>query len=82
VRGGSEERGCSTFNLFAHPHFRRPNKGANPEPPVLALMGRNETAQLTIIDQLRQRRTYMRTIEVMELLDVTRAPSAGGSARA
>jgi excisionase family DNA binding protein len=35
-------------------------------------MARHETAQLTIIDQLKQRRTFMRTTEVMELLDVTR----------
>lgn len=40
-------------------------------------MARHETAQLTIIDQLKQRRTYMRTTEVMELLDVTRGTLCG-----
>ena len=35
-------------------------------------MTRSDPTQLTIIDQLKQRRTYMRTTEVMELLDVTR----------
>jgi excisionase family DNA binding protein len=37
----------------------------------------HETAQPSIIDQLRQRRTYMRTTEVMELLDVTRGTLCG-----
>jgi excisionase family DNA binding protein len=46
-------------------------------PGVLALMSRNETAQSTIIGQLKQRRTYMRTTEVMELFGVTRATLCG-----
>ena len=44
---------------------------------VLTRMVRNETAEPTIIDQLKQRRTYMRTTEVMELLDVTRGTLCG-----
>jgi excisionase family DNA binding protein len=35
-------------------------------------MREHETAQPSIIDQLKLRRTYMRTKEVMEILDVTR----------
>lgn len=37
----------------------------------------NETAQSTIIDQLKQRRTYMPTREVMGLLGVTRPTLCG-----
>jgi predicted DNA-binding transcriptional regulator AlpA len=35
-------------------------------------MGRDETTQPTIIDQLRQRKGYLSTTEVMAILGVTR----------
>jgi excisionase family DNA binding protein len=44
---------------------------------VLALMTHRETAQFSIIDQLKQRNTFMRTAEVMELFGVTRATLCG-----
>lgn len=40
-------------------------------------MTRNETGQSTIIDQLKQRRNFMRTTEVMELFGVARATLCG-----
>jgi excisionase family DNA binding protein len=36
-----------------------------------------ETAQSSIIDRLKQRRTFMRTTEVMELFGITRATLCG-----
>ena len=40
-------------------------------------MGRHETAQSSIIDQLRNRKTYLNTTEVMSILGVTRATLCG-----
>ena len=47
------------------------------EPWVLALMERDETTQPTIIDQLRQRKAYLSTTEVMAILRINRATLCG-----
>ena len=44
---------------------------------VLVSMNTSESQQLSLIDQLRTRRSYLRTTEVMELLGVTRATLCG-----
>jgi len=40
-------------------------------------MTRGETTQLTLINQLKARKSYMRTTEVMELFGVTRGTLCG-----
>jgi excisionase family DNA binding protein len=40
-------------------------------------MGRDDNTQPSIIDQLRQRKTYLNTTEVMTIFGVTRATLCG-----
>ena len=78
---GARLEGTPSALLFSSllRHHRRIFFGfrVRPDRWVLAHMKPNQTAQLTLIDQLRSRKSYLSTTKVMELLGKSRGTLCG-----